>query len=484
MAKNADADVQITPSSAIIENQVVNGERQIIVYGAGTPSSIITITATSGTNPVRYIYVASALLSPFTSAQVVLTVNESGGTFSHIRTIDVVSVAPTADAEVWIGSVVISGVLGDPGSPHTSRVFSDITADVRAAGGVTADIISGPRLLNAAANSTIDRVSSSGNAILGDIFAPRGAINLVNAGGNIGSSTDSVFIDAKHGIKEVQGNSIWAHLDSTYDSDPPTTLGDHVWYVKARTGNFVGSILCNQISSPNSTSGLDIAGSLDADIITRGSVSRPIVASSLAVGRTLSIGGSLSPISMSSSSTITLGAGGLDGHIMINSANGSGTWDGKITVGSITLEPIGEQPDRAPYYERTSAELGGGAVGLAPFKLHLLDSQPPEFLNAEGETMTVRHYGPVTWGLGAVPLKIEYREYNSEFGWIDITEDFAIYAGPTSRDIIVETLTLLDFDIQLQYRITPIRSGTNMLKCVGVGNGSVPVADYEWIVGP
>ena len=74
-------DVSITPMSAIVENQIVGGERRIKIAAAGTPSIVVTVTATSGTNPVEYIKVASALTAPFTSANVVLMVAESGAHF-------------------------------------------------------------------------------------------------------------------------------------------------------------------------------------------------------------------------------------------------------------------------------------------------------------------------------------------------------------------------------------------------------------------
>ena len=75
-----------------------------------------------------------------------------------------------------------------------------------------------------------------------------------------------------------------------------------------------------------------------------------------------------------------------------------------------------------------------------------------------------------------------YRVRDSGFGWTDITGDFSYSYGATHRDLVITTTTALDFDELVDYRVTPVRSGTYMLKCENVGTGSVPVADYEYIV--
>jgi len=55
-------------------------------------------------------------------------------------------------------------------------------------------------------------------------------------------------------------------------------------------------------------------------------------------------------------------------------------------------------------------------------------------------------------------------------------------AGSNSREIIVTALTEFDFDAFFDYRIKPVRTGAGMLKCVGVGNGLIPVADYGYVL--
>ena len=128
-------------------------------------------------------------------------------------------------------------------------------------------------------------------------------------------------------------------------------------------------------------------GDLDADVTVDGNVADPITANHLPSGRTIKIGTSLQSDS-THDGRIVLGTSGLQGQVIINSTNGSGTWTGNVTIGTTTLSPS--------YYSNTSSSLGGGAVGVAPFHLHAADCVPPSVYNSVGATMTVSHYGPVT----------------------------------------------------------------------------------------
>jgi len=53
-----------------------------------------------------------------------------------------------------------------------------------------------------------------------------------------------------------------------------------------------------------------------------------------------------------------------------------------VTIGSRTIKTAtdgGSQPNLAPYYDATETNLGGGAIGLVPFKLHATDSDDSPF---------------------------------------------------------------------------------------------------------
>lgn len=125
MYATAVGDVSITQTGGtmfVLENQIIDQERQITLWCQGSPGMSVTITATSGSNPIRYIHVASEAFTG-TTGNVVLTVNESGGTIPRIGEIYPVSAAPFEDGELWIGDVLISGGIGDPSSPHSRVIF-------------------------------------------------------------------------------------------------------------------------------------------------------------------------------------------------------------------------------------------------------------------------------------------------------------------------------------------------------------------------
>ncbi len=102
---------------------------------------------------------------------------------------------------------------------------------------------------------------------------------------------------------------------------------------------------------------------------------------------------------------IRVPSGGLRGQVVVNAPNTDPlSWLGNVVVGTTTLGPV-------PAYGSTSTALGGGAVGLAPYRIHRADSFPAPVLvggvetrgriSAQGNPMGpaympfVRYYGPV-----------------------------------------------------------------------------------------
>lgn len=74
---------------------------------------------------------------------------------------------------------------------------------------------------------------------------------------------------------------------------------------------------------------------------------------------------------------------GHPGQVVVNAGNTTGAWSvGARWVNSeeetlFQLSPTPTaQPNQAPYYERLSADLGGGAIGLVPYHLHREDCTP------------------------------------------------------------------------------------------------------------
>jgi hypothetical protein len=125
------------------------------------------------------------------------------------------------------------------------------------------------------------------------------------------------------------------------------------------------------------------------------------------------IGGS---ITGSGAGLAVLPNAGLTGQIIVG-ANGSGSTSRSVTVGTggsqVTLS--------MPAYTQTSASLGGGAVGVAPFREHFIDSKPVHvetdaadiahvvqvhkgaWVNPSGtlDQISIQFYGPVLVGQSA-----------------------------------------------------------------------------------
>lgn len=77
---------------------------------------------------------------------------------------------------------------------------------------------------------------------------------------------------------------------------------------------------------------------------------------------------------------------GLRGYTIFN-ANGVTTpdpdvyWAGRVDIGPVPGTGIRLERTNAPYYSQTSAQLGGGAAGLVPFRLNTNDGEITAYLN-------------------------------------------------------------------------------------------------------
>lgn len=139
-------------------------------------------------------------------------------------------------------------------------------------------------------------------------------------------------------------------------------------------------------------------------------------------------------------------ATGLKGQVIINSDNQTGanlgTWTGNVTVGSTVLGP-------KPIYTQSAASLGGGAVGLAPFRLYPGDCLPrhnnpsatpyilsTDFGNSVSVPVKIAFYGPVKLDAATVAadaLMIEVQNPANPCQWWDMTTVFRpVVLPPTS----------------------------------------------------
>ena len=446
---------------SIVENQIVNNQRQITIYAAPEIYREFYITATSGTEKIRYIRIESDNTISGLTSSVGLYVVEDGGTFSHIKEI---SKDSGSTGELWVSSVDISGTIGEPGTAESGSVAADLVTRLRASGDLNASVTAGPR--SGGGTSSLVQLRVDGD-LRGDVDFLYGAIDEITVGGDIGSKTNTVTIRARDGIKAMTADAVWANIDADTDS----TGNGSFRALTTSVGGFAGSLMAKRLESPTSGDGLYIAGDLSADLTLPlgirlpieidGDLTGSIDASEILVGATI---GSIT-VDGSLTGSVTLDASGLDGQIVVNAGNGTGDWTGPVTVGSIILDDGSAQPDEAPSYDRASADLGGGAIGLVPFNLHGADSSLADgavVLNTHFLTQArIRHYGPITVDqTGGLAVKIErrtsYYPNNNTSSWSDVSSSWATSDVTVSgRDLLIAGVSG-QFDCGYEYRITRI----------------------------
>ncbi|MCC6284798.1 MAG: hypothetical protein IT439_05775, partial [Phycisphaerales bacterium] len=251
--------------------------------------------------------------------------------------------------EIHAGSISSSGyLLCGSGNFRSITTTGDVLGPVEAlAGDITA-------------------VTIGGN-LRDDVLALVGRIGVLNVDGSIGTPSSRVTIKARDRVQHVAADAIHANIEVT------STTNDLGWvqriYARGDTGvdgDFTGSIKAMDLSMmTGGDAGITIAGDLDADLQFSGKVTRPIaVTGAFLSGRTIRIAEQLA-----SSGTCTFGSSGLLGQIVINASNGANSWTGDVTVGSTTLATT-------PYYSNLPSALGGGAVGLVPYRVHGAASVP------------------------------------------------------------------------------------------------------------
>lgn len=171
---------------------------------------------------------------------------------------------------------------------------------------------------------------------------------------------------------------------------------------------------------------------------------------------------------------------GLHGQVIINgdyiqAVPTPDSWKGQVIVGyeqigaffpdgflsDIVLGPTDDdnlpipQPNIGPYYDRTSAELGGGAVGLAPYHLHQKDSSPVHKDNTivgpgdgtfeadiPDDFIYARFYGPLAKGTSYFTWQqafdVQCRPLgltgNDRCNWFTVTSSFR-FTGPTAASV-------------------------------------------------
>jgi len=287
---------------------------------------------------------------------------------------------------------------------------------------------------------------------------------------------------------------------------------DYVGRVEARSGSITGSIQTRAISprlfGVETTCYVKASGDLDADVTVRRAVTRnngslPVIdiGGQLPANRLLSIGTSLEGPVGGNLGGLAVSAGGLKGQVIINSGNTTGAWAGSVKVGATTLNPI-------PEYASTATSIGGGSVGLAPFRLH--DSacvppntppNPPQFLTSrfsqlpplsgpgyDYDSIVLDFYGPV-WtdftGQPNPPLTVISETGPVNNYAMQMTVEIARSdAAPYSRFITIhgDGVTLLPAG---RYHIRPLKAGAAIIqpRCAALAVPNVvPVGeDFDYV---
>jgi hypothetical protein len=275
-----------------------------------------------------------------------------------------------------------------------------------------------------------------------------------NLSGNIASQTISSVPGEPQPIVHITGNldanvSCTGALvgkiiiDGQLNSGKTISITD-TCYGEIHTGTLAGAIsIANNLQFNTSlpTTSINVDSIASTGSITVGNATGEYCDAAIRVAGSVQSGATISvrrlKRSASSNGSITIGgsllgsltsveSASLEGQVIINANNSGGTWTGPVTVGSITLDAGLAQPNRAPYYQLSAADLGGGAVGLAPFQVHEESSNiandtyhfRPGFSSSADDLpmpILIRHYGPVA--LGAEPPIIEYRHPYSPTSW-------------------------------------------------------------------
>ncbi len=370
-------------------------------------------------------------------------------------------------------TVILSDLrtTGNVGSIYVNTITS-----TNVGGDVTGDIVLLPR--TGGGESTIIGATVNGR-IHGDVLVDHGAIFGLTASGGIGSAGNPSQIRTKNNIVRITTSSLYADITTLANGGVGVT-GE----IRTTSGPFVGSLNTAALRSTGTGEPgvLSIFGDLDADVTIVGAVSNennglPVinVGGNFVAGRRLIVGTSLN-----AGAEIRINASqGLKGQALINFNNWAHAWNGPVRVGGALLGPI-------PEYSQTSASLGGGSVGQAPFALHGSDCLPVRGAVISGgaapdinNPILMRHYGPVTWVSGGTPpVTVDRRPIAEPNAWVDQTACFFVGREqvPNPNPNVIAIFPVRRLQGGFVYRIKPVRIGSNMLQSDIESGFNPPVA--------
>ncbi|MGD9789914.1 MAG: GC-type dockerin domain-anchored protein [Phycisphaerales bacterium] len=270
-----------------------------------------------------------------------------------------------------------------------------------------------------------------------------------------------------------------------------------------------------------------VAGDLNADVVLTDNISRmsgttanPMptirVDGSFNTGRLIVIGDELEGPGGGYIGGIEIGdTAGLGGQVIINAnATTSGLWSGDISVGASTLDP-----SVATAYTTPSTSLGGGAVGLVPYRLYASDCFPrhddnwlistsePYIMNSELNgtrpdlnggflpkvPAKMSFYGPIASSSTSPPVRVWIWLHNTY--WMDVTDHCDV--SISGRSISISAASGHTLSAGYYAALAQTSPGPDALVCLGTfastppsvapntldASGN-PVAQYNFYVFP
>lgn len=262
-----------------------------------------------------------------------------------------------------------------------------------------------------------------GGRLIGDVVAMDGFIEEITAADGIGDSSNSLasIISAAGSIERIYAGDFYGTLIA--GSSTPADLGQvqifgtDVGLGFSGSGDFEGEIYAagfNEGYAIGGNAGIFVArdaiGTSSTDDWVFGELTDfTDDVPTIIIGRNLA-----------TNLTISVPDEGLAGEIIVNANADSmdpGDWDGAVEVDSTAIS--------APYYADTTDELGGGSVGLAPYRVHRADCYPEHQGAVFGYSLEIQGFEPVCVWQGIKP----------ELAFYGPVDDMAVSGPPVTVQI-------------------------------------------------
>lgn len=335
--------------------------------------------------------------------------------------------------------------------------------------GVDAADMSGACILQLGSKSEAGRILVRGGNLtelrvagdfLSDLDVQAGNINNVRIGGNIGAASQNPrkIWTVTNGISRIEARDVYALIDSQFGTTPATISSDIVL-----SGNLFGVMRTGVFST------VSISGSLVGAL----NIQQPVPSD-----RIIQIGNGLGP-----NAIIRMQSSGLAGRVFLNANNSIGNWEsgGRVQMSIFAAPPTDTVILTGSEYTQLSASLGGGSVGLVPFRLHRTDSFPAQASATDspvvlpgvlaptpGSPIRMRHYGPVRWETAdGAPFIVERRAIGAASGdpWSDESACFTMSLATNTN--VVELTPSVQLQRGFEYASRAAPSPRRARTCCG-----------------